>query len=217
MYLVSPLSIAPSYLEISHFQISQIQSRIHSTSYACDFIQSGQRMQKMLLSKEEFSSIHKVPVGDTPYARAKHVQLVEKDPEAAIALFWAAINSGDRLESALKDMAIVMKQLGRSLEAIEAIKSFRHRCSLQAQESLDNVLFDLYKKCGRVDEQIVVLKEKLRLIQHGLVFNGNPTKTARSHGRKFQLSVKQETGRLLSNLGWAYMEQHNYAAAEIVY
>ncbi|XP_057837168.2 protein SULFUR DEFICIENCY-INDUCED 1 isoform X2 [Cryptomeria japonica] len=114
-------------------------------------------------------------------------------------------------------MAIVMKQLGRADEGIEAIKSFRHRCSLQAQESLDNVLLDLYKKCGRVDEQIVLLKEKLRLIQHGIAFNGNPTKTARSHGKKFQLSIKEETSRILSNLGWAYMQQHNYVAAEVAY
>jgi hypothetical protein len=73
------------------------------------------------------------------------MQLVDKDPEKAIALFWAAINAGDRVDSALKDMAIVMKQQNRAQEAIEAIKSLRSRCSDQAQESLDNILLDLYK------------------------------------------------------------------------
>jgi Tfp pilus assembly protein PilF len=73
------------------------------------------------------------------------VQLVEKDPDAAIVLFWKAINVGDRIDSALKDMAVVMKQQDRAEEAIEAIKAFRGRCSKQAQESLDNVLIDLYK------------------------------------------------------------------------
>lgn len=72
-------------------------------------------------------------------------QLIQKDPEAAIVLFWKAINAGDRVDSALKDMAVVMKQLDRSEEAIEAIKSFRGLCSRNAQESLDNVLIDLYK------------------------------------------------------------------------
>lgn len=72
-------------------------------------------------------------------------QLVDKDPEKAIPLFWAAINAGDRVDSALKDMAIVMKQQNRADEAIEAIKSLRSRCSEQAQESLDNILLDLYK------------------------------------------------------------------------
>lgn len=124
---------------------------------------------------ESFHAIHKVPIGDSPYVRAKNVQvgywvcfnlnlilvfsefflmgfvcfdlmqLVDKDPEKAIPLFWAAINAGDRVDSALKDMAIVMKQQNRAEEAIEAIKSLRSRCSDQAQESLDNILLDLYK------------------------------------------------------------------------
>jgi hypothetical protein len=72
-------------------------------------------------------------------------QLVEKDAEASIVWFWKAINSGDRVDSALKDMAVVMKQQDRAEEAIEAIRSFRHLCSRQAQESLDNLLIDLYK------------------------------------------------------------------------
>ncbi|KAK8653090.1 hypothetical protein V6N13_127105 [Hibiscus sabdariffa] len=71
----------------------------------------------------------------------------KKDPERAIPLFWAAINAGDRVDSALKDMAIVMKQQNRAEEAIEAIKSLQSRCSDQAQESLDNILLDLYKVC----------------------------------------------------------------------
>ena len=63
----------------------------------------------------------------------------------AIVWFWKAIDSGDRLNSTLKDMAVVMKQQDRSEEAIEAIKSFRRLWSKQAQESLDNLLIDLYK------------------------------------------------------------------------
>lgn len=166
---------------------------------------------------EQFHAIHKVPSGDGPYVRAKHAQLVQKDPEAAIVLFWKAINAGDRVDSALKDMAVVMKQLDRTEEAIEAVKSFRWMCSKQAQESLDNVLIDLYKKCGRVDEQIDLLRQKLRMIYHGEAFNGKKTKTARSHGKKFQVSVRQETSRILGNLGWAYMQKKNYLTAEVVY
>ncbi|XP_010038360.2 protein SULFUR DEFICIENCY-INDUCED 1 [Eucalyptus grandis] len=167
--------------------------------------------------REEYHVAHKIPSGDTPYVRAKHAQLVQKDPEAAIVLFWKAINAGDRVDSALKDMAVVMKQLERGEEAIEAVKSFRGRCSKQSQESLDNVLIDLYKKCGKVEEQVELLKRKLRQIYQGEIFNGKPTKTARSHGKKFQVSVKQETSRLLGNLGWAYMQKPNYMAAEVVY
>ncbi|KAF3440318.1 hypothetical protein FNV43_RR18602 [Rhamnella rubrinervis] len=166
---------------------------------------------------ESFHVAHKVPVGDTPYVRAKNVQLVDKDPEKAIPLFWAAINAGDRVDSALKDMAIVMKQQNRAEEAIEAIKSLRHRCSDQAQESLDNILLDLYKRCARLDDQVALLKHKLYLIQQGLAFNGKRTKTARSQGKKFQVSVEQEATRLLGNLGWALMQQNNYIEAEDAY
>ncbi|TYI06225.1 hypothetical protein ES332_A10G143400v1 [Gossypium tomentosum] len=169
------------------------------------------------LHPSHFHVFHKLPPGDSPYVRAKHVQLVDKDPEGAIVLFWKAINAGDRVDSALKDMAVVMKQQDRAEEAIEAIKSFRDRCSKQAQESLVNVLIDLYKKCGRIEEQIQLLKQKLRMIYQGEAFNGKPTKTARSHGKKFQVTVKQETSRILGNLGWAYMQQENYLAAEVVY
>ncbi|RVW67903.1 Protein sulfur deficiency-induced 1 [Vitis vinifera] len=75
--------------------------------------------------KDPFCVIHKLPSGDAPYARAKRalLKMVEKDPEAAIVLFWNAINARDRVESALKDMAVVMKRLDRSEEAIEAIKN----------------------------------------------------------------------------------------------
>ncbi|CAL5197459.1 unnamed protein product [Lathyrus oleraceus] len=166
---------------------------------------------------ESFHITHKVPVGDSPYVRAKNVQLVDKDPERAIPLFWSAINAGDRVDSALKDMAIVMKQQNRAEEAIEAIKSLRIRCSDQAQESLDNILLDLYKRCGRLDDQIALLRHKLYLIQQGLAFNGKRTKTARSQGKKFQVSVEQEATRLLGNLGWALMQQNNYIEAEEAY
>lgn len=158
-----------------------------------------------------------IPVGDGPYVRAKQVQLLDRDPDRAVALFWAAINAGDRVDSALKDMALVMKQQNRPEEAIEAIRSFRHRCSEQAQESLDNILLDLYKRCGRVDEQISLIKHKLNRVHQGLAFNGKRTKTARSQGKKFQMSTQQEITRLLGNLGWAYMQQSNYIAADAVY
>ncbi|KAK1633155.1 hypothetical protein QYE76_007470 [Lolium multiflorum] len=166
---------------------------------------------------DSFHVAHKVPVGDSPYVRAKRVQLVDKDPEKAIALFWGAINAGDRVDSALKDMAIVMKQQNRAEEAIEAIKSLRSRCSDQAQESLDNILLDLYKRCGRLDDQILLLKHKLQLIHQGHAFNGKRTKTARSQGRKFQVTLEQEATRLLGNLGWALMQKENYTEAEGAY
>ncbi|XP_041006365.1 protein POLLENLESS 3-like [Juglans microcarpa x Juglans regia] len=161
-----------------------------------------------------FHVIHKVPAGDSPYVRAKHVQLIDKDPNRAISLFWAAINAGDRVDSALKDMSIVMKQLDRSDEAIEAIKSFRHLCPYDSQESLDNVLVELYKRSGRIEEEIQMLQLKLKRIEDGIAFGGRRTKTARSQGKKVQITIEQEVSRILGNLAWAYLQQSNYKAAE---
>lgn len=145
---------------------------------------------------------------------------MEKDLDASIVWFWKAIETGDKVDSALKDMAVVMKQRGYLKDAIDAIKSLRHLCnpSRQSQESLDNILLDLYKASGRTREEIDLLKQKLRRIFHGEAFpRGKSTKRARSHGRKIHVSVKQETSRVLGNLAWAYMQERNFMAAEAVY
>ncbi|KAI3961260.1 hypothetical protein MKX01_006974 [Papaver californicum] len=138
------------------------------------------------------SPCNKVPTGDSPYVKAKHVQIIEKDPSKAVPLFWSAINCGDRVDRAVKDMAVVMKQLNRADEAIEAIKSFRSLCSQQAQESLDNVLIDLYKKAGRINEHIELLQHKLQLVEDGVKYGGKRTKIARAQGKKYLCSIEQE-------------------------
>ncbi|KAL3833725.1 hypothetical protein ACJIZ3_008461 [Penstemon smallii] len=161
-----------------------------------------------------FHVIHKVPSGDSPYVRAKHVQLVDKNPSKAVSLFWASINSGDRVDSALKDMAVVMKQLDRSDEAVEAIKSFRHLCPPESQDSLDNILVELYKQSGRVEEEIEILRIKVKQVEEGIAFGGKRTKMARSQGKKIHISVEREYSRLLGNLAWAYMQQKDFKSAE---
>lgn len=59
------------------------------------------------------------------------------------------------------------------------------------------LLLFFLQRCGRLDDQITLLRHKLYLIQQGLAFNGKRTKTARSQGKKFQVSVEQEATRLL--------------------
>ncbi|KAF7096163.1 hypothetical protein CFC21_098153 [Triticum aestivum] len=157
------------------------------------------------------------PAVDSPYLRAKQEQLIEKDPNKAVPLFWAAINSGERIESALKDMATVLKQANRAEEAIEAIRSFRHRCPNEAQESLDNIPLDLYKKCGRTKEQIEMLTVKLRMVDEDLASGRWKAKLSKSHGRVVYLSLRDEKARLLGNLAWAYMQSENYEEAEMLY
>ncbi|KAF2940180.1 hypothetical protein DAI22_03g251700 [Oryza sativa Japonica Group] len=127
---------------------------------------------------------------DSPYVRAKQAQVIEKDPNKAVPLFWAAINSGDRIESALKDMAT---------------------------KSLDNILLDLYKKCDRTKEQIEMLTLKLIFVDEELASGRWKTKLSKSHGRVVYLSLRDEKAWLLGNLAWAHMQSENYDGAEMLY
>ncbi|KAK1277555.1 hypothetical protein QJS04_geneDACA024736 [Acorus gramineus] len=174
-------------------------------------------MKSMMKSKRTPDGAQKASAGESPYERAKRVQMVDKDLRKAVSLFWAAINSGDRVDSALKDMTSVMRQLHRPMEAIEAIKSFRNLCSSHAQESLDNILLDLYKTCNMIDDQIELMQYKLRMVNKGLAFGGKMSKQGRSRGKKIHISVDQEKSRLMGNLAWAYMHNGNYKDAEEYY
>ncbi|KAH0894409.1 LOW QUALITY PROTEIN: hypothetical protein HID58_056838, partial [Brassica napus] len=71
---------------------------------------------------DPFHIIHKNPFGDCPYSQACAKHLVCKDSNQA------AINAGDRVDSALNDMFVVMKQLNWSDEGVEAIMSFGYLC-----------------------------------------------------------------------------------------
>ncbi|XP_010439553.1 PREDICTED: protein POLLENLESS 3-like [Camelina sativa] len=164
--------------------------------------------------RDPFHIVHKVPSGDSPYVRAKHAQLIDKDPNRAISLFWAAINAGDRVDSALKDMAVVMKQLDRSDEGIEAIKSFRYLCSFESQDSIDNLLLELYKKSGRIEEEAALLEHKLKTFEQGMGFGGRAMKAKRVQGKYVTMTIEQEKARLLGNLGWVHLQLHNYGIAE---
>ncbi|XP_040382964.1 uncharacterized protein LOC102703992 isoform X2 [Oryza brachyantha] len=114
-------------------------------------------------------------------------------------------------------MATVLRQANRAEEAIEAIRSFRDRCPNEAQESLDNILLDLYKKCGRTKEQIEMLTMRLRIVDEELASGRWKTKLSKSHGRVVYLSLRDEKARLLGNLAWAHMQSENYDEAEMLY
>lgn len=114
-------------------------------------------------------------------------------------------------------MAVVMKQLDRSDEAIEAIKSFRNLCPSESQESIDNILIELYKRSGRLEEEIELLELKLKNVEEGIAFGGKRTKIARSQGKKVQITIEKEYSRLLGNLAWSHMQLNNFKLAEEYY
>ncbi|CAA7054585.1 unnamed protein product [Microthlaspi erraticum] len=189
-------------------------SNTRTRDYAAAMPMSERRRPPSMENRDPFHIIHKVPSGDSPYVRAKHAQLVSKDPNRAISLFWAAINAGDRVDSALKDMAVVMKQLNRSDEGIEAIKSFRYLCPLEAQDSIDNLLLELFKKSGRIEEEAGLLEHKLKTLEQGMGFGGRVIRAKKVQGKHVTMTIEQEMARILGNLGWVHLQLHNYGIAE---
>ncbi|GKA05926.1 hypothetical protein Tco_0685046, partial [Tanacetum coccineum] len=63
----------------------------------------------------------------------------------------------DRVDSALKEITTTMKQLDRSVEAIEAINSFCHLRSYEPQESLTNIMLQFLTRYNtRLHEYTIV-------------------------------------------------------------
>jgi tetratricopeptide (TPR) repeat protein len=100
----------------------------------------------------EYARITAVPQGSSPYARARRVQLIEKDLERAVRLFQTAIQQGDNVESAIKDLAALLVQLGRSQEAVDLLNKNRNK--IIDQQSVENMLIAFYQNAGQYDQAI---------------------------------------------------------------
>ncbi|KAG6483091.1 hypothetical protein ZIOFF_059731 [Zingiber officinale] len=113
-----------------------------------------------------FHVAHKVPVGDTPYVSAKRVQ--------------AAINAGDRVDSALKDMAIVMKQQNRSVAPAAVI---RPGAGVVVPHTVG--LVQEVREIGRLNRAPDSPEAQASTDPEGARLQQKRTKMARSKGRKF--------------------------------
>lgn len=111
----------------------------------------------------DYARISGVPKGSNPYARARRVQLIEKDLDRAEQLFREAIARRDSAESAIKDLAGLLVQQGRSKEAIEVLE--KNRTMIRDQQSLDNMLISTYQKAELYERAIALLEKKLKLAQ----------------------------------------------------
>ena len=78
------------------------------------------------LQVKESRTFYPIPKGDSPYALAKKSEYIEKDLSKAEYFYKLAIKQEDRPESAIKDLAGVIHQQGKTLEAIEILKQHKH-------------------------------------------------------------------------------------------
>ncbi|GIV88752.1 MAG: hypothetical protein KatS3mg055_1270 [Chloroflexus sp.] len=137
----------------------------------------------------EYARVSGVPRGSNPYARAKRVQLVEKDLERAAQLFHDAIRQGDNVESAVKDLAALLVQLGRSDEAIQVLEKNRERIS--NQQSVDNMLIGFYQSAGQHNKAISLLEKKLK-----------------------QATTESKKAQILWQIAIGHLRKEDYALAE---
>ena len=108
----------------------------------------------------QFARLTAVPKGANPYARARRLQLVEKEYDQAVDFFHKAIQVGDNAESAVKDLATLFVQMDRAAEAVELLE--KHQFRVSDRQSLENHLLHIYQKAGQWAKAEELLKMKLK-------------------------------------------------------
>ncbi len=95
-------------------------------------------------SKAEIKSLP-IPRGNLPYAKAKRAEYLERNLGKAEYLYRNAIKYNDRAESAVKDLASLLHQQGRTSEAVEILESYSHLVT-EDVEKYQNLLENLHKQ-----------------------------------------------------------------------
>lgn len=137
----------------------------------------------------EYARISGIPRGSNPYARAKRAQLIEKDLERAAELLRVAIEQGDTVESAVKDLATLLVQLGKPDEAIQVLE--KNRKKIRDRQSVDNMLIGFYQVAGQHDRAIALLQKKLE-----------------------QATTEEKKARILWQIATGYLRKEDYVQAE---
>lgn len=96
----------------------------------------------LTLSDQERPGEYPIPKGDNPYSLAKRYEYIHKNLTEAEKYYRAAIAQKIRVESAVKDLAGVLHQQGRTEEACELLESHK-RLFVDSQAKFDNLLQSL--------------------------------------------------------------------------
>jgi len=100
-----------------------------------------------------------IPKGNSPYALAKQAEYKERNPEKAEAYYKLAIENGERVESAIKDLASLLHQRGKTEEACQLLQKHKHLFYYD-MEKFENLLGTL---CKQVTKSGNSLKKSLKL------------------------------------------------------
>lgn len=86
-----------------------------------------------------------IPKGDTPYALAKNAEYKNRDLDKAEHYYKLAIRNGERIESAVKDLASLLHQRGKTQEACDFLKQYKYLFK-QDSEKYENLYKTLEKQ-----------------------------------------------------------------------
>ena len=106
-------------------------------------------------NSKDSRSFYPIPKGDSPYALAKKAEYIEKDLFKAELYYKQAIIEGDRVESAIKDLAGVVHQQGKTLEAIQILKENKHLFDsdpIKYENLLQNLKRQVVQKGNRLNK-----------------------------------------------------------------
>ncbi|CAG9318941.1 unnamed protein product [Blepharisma stoltei] len=86
-----------------------------------------------------------IPKTETPYSWAKRAEYIEKNLEKAEFYYKMAIANGERVESAIKDLAGIFHQQGKTKSACDLLMAYRH-LYMNDLARFDNLLLSLQKQ-----------------------------------------------------------------------
>ena len=107
------------------------------------------------------NKIPALPTGQGLYAQAKHAQLVEKDFAKAERLLRLAIEKKENPESAVKDLASLLQQQGRAVEAVKLLESYLEFAADQLR--ILNLLASIHQHLNSYGQAIIVLEKIIRM------------------------------------------------------
>ncbi|WP_112275370.1 ATP-binding protein [Lentzea terrae] len=137
-------------------------------------------------AKSAFKQNSALRRSDGYYQQAKRLELTEKNFAGAKLAYREAIRRGERVESAVKDLAWLTKRTEDAQAALDIItKEFAGLVS--KGDALDNILIDFLVGTGEFEEALVVLERQFR--------RGNLAVSKRNHLRHQIAYTKLSAGK----------------------
>ena len=98
--------------------------------------------------------------GEELYREAQRADKIDKNLVKAEQLYRKCIRQNIRHDSAIKDLAMVLVRLDRSMEAVELLET--KRPDVEDKQALDNALIMVYPTAGQYEKAIGLLNKSLK-------------------------------------------------------